>query len=281
MKVMKKSNSPKISVIIPTFNRAYVLKRAIDSVLEQTYKDFELIIVDDGSTDETSKLLLGLGEKIRVIKTENFGVSHARNLAINASQSEYVSFLDSDDYWDKKKLQRQIETLTLNPSYRVIYTNEIWIRNGQRVNQCKVHQKYSGWIYKYCLPLCIISPSSVLIAREVLDSVGLFDEDFEVCEDYELWLRLSAKYQVFFLDENLIFKTGGHDDQLSKKMWGMDRYRVKGLIKALSLKLSEENIRATKEMIIEKARILSLGFKKHGKLEEYLFYENIISQYSN
>jgi glycosyltransferase involved in cell wall biosynthesis len=267
--------TPKISVIIPTYNRAHVLKRAIDSVLNQTFSDFEIIVVDDGSTDDTQKLLKQYDDKLKVITTENRGVSAARNIAIKDAKGKYIAGLDSDDYWHKRKLERQIEALESRPDIKIIYTNEIWIRNGKRVNQCKQHQKYSGHIYKKCLPLCIISPSSVVMERSIFDDIGLFDEDLPACEDYDLWLRVASKYEVFFLDEELIYKTGGHEDQLSHKYWGMDRFRVTALQKALNLDLSDGDKKATVEMLKEKCRVLILGFEKRGKVDEAKIYRDI------
>lgn len=267
-----------VSIIIPTFNRAESLRRAIDSVLGQTHKNFELIIIDDGSTDRTDALLKDYKDTLTAIKTENKGVSAARNRGIKLARGRYISFLDSDDMWLEKKLERQLKVLKENPSYRIIYTNELWIRNGRRVNQCKIHQKFGGDIYKKCLPLCIISPSSVLINHTVFEDVGLFDESLPVCEDYDLWLRITNKYPVFFLDEDLIIKTGGHQDQLSKRYWGMDRFRVQALLKAFHSGLLPENKNATREEIVKKCEILIAGFKKRGKCKEVNYYFNIIQQ---
>ena len=265
-----------VSVIIPTFNRACVLERAIDSVLNQDFKNLEVIVVDDGSTDNTREILNKYGKKISVLEISNSGVSFARNVGIKAAKGNYIAFLDSDDYWKKKKLGQQIKALFENQDYRVIYTNEIWIRNGTRINQSKVHCKYGGAIYLKCLPLCIISPSSVLMQREIFDEIGLFDETLPACEDYDLWIRISHKFKIFFLDENLIYKTGGHEDQLSRKYWGMDRFRVKALLKMLSFDLSVEEKLATIDMIKKKCEILILGFEKRNNLKEAEQYRQIL-----
>jgi len=167
-----------------------------------------------------------------------------------------------------------------NREINVTYTDEIWIRRGKRVNPKKKHQKYSGWIFKHCLPLCIISPSSVMLRREIFEEVGYFDENLPVCEDYDLWLRIAARHPIFFIDEKLIVKRGGHNDQLSHRFWGNDRFRVKALEKIISdgiLDKSQKNL-AIQELI-KKGTILEKGFRKRGKMEEADYYHELIKKY--
>ncbi len=259
---------PRVSVIIPTYNRRQFLKEAIDSVLNQTFKDVELIVVDDGSTDGTEELVSAYGKKIRYIWQMNKGPAAARNKGTEIASGEYIAFLDSDDLWLPRKLEKQIDFFNLNPEAKICYTDEIWIKNGIRVNPKKKHAKYSGWIYPYCLPLCIISPSSVLIKRELWNTIEGFDENFFVCEDYELWLRIGAQYPIFFLPDKLIIKRGGHPDQLSKR-WGMDIWRIKALIKVLkNISLKPEWLSLTLEELRKKTLILLSGFEKRKKFEE-------------
>jgi len=272
--------NPKVSVIIPTYNRAAYLAEALNSVLSQTYKDFELIVIDDGSTDNTKEIVKKFSGEIRYFYQKNQGVSAARNVGIINSNGEFVSFLDSDDLWEKKKLERQIDFFDKNKEAKVCYTDEVWIRKGKRVNQMKKHAKYSGDVFKKSLPLCIISASSVMIKREVLNIVGLFDESLLVCEDYDLWLRISKDFPVYFIPEKLIIKRGGHEDQLSRKYWGMDRFRVKVLEKLLSNgKLSLEQKNATLNELKRKCEILSKGCFKRGKVEEGEGYAEIPLKY--
>ena len=271
---------PKVSVIIPTYNRAFFLSEAIDSVLNQSFRDFELIIVDDGSTDSTPHILRRWEGRIRWMRQENSGVSRARNTGIRAARGRYLSFLDSDDLWAREKLEVQVGFLDANPHYGVCYTDEVWIRRGRRVNPKKIHGKYSGWIFDRCLPLCIISPSSVLMRREVLDVVGCFDERLPVCEDYDLWLRVASRYPIFFLDKKLIIKRGGHANQLSNRSWGNDRYRVMALEKQLSENhLTAQERRATLEVLERKCRILAGGFLKRGKNQEGTKYKALAEKY--
>ena len=223
----------KVTTIIPTFNRGYCLAESIQSVLDQNFSDFELIVVDDGSTDNTAEVIEQFSgiHKIRIKK--NRGVSFARNLAIKQARGEWIAFLDSDDLWERDKLAIQMSWVECNPDYHAVYTDEIWIRNGVRVNAMKKHRKYSGDIFRHCLPLCIVSPSSVLLRNELLNKFGGFDESMPVCEDYDLWLRISMSFPFHFIEEKLIVKRGGHEDQLSRKFWGMDRWRVHSLKKLL------------------------------------------------
>ncbi len=269
----------KVSVIIPTFNRAAFLKEAIDSVLSQSYRDFELIVVDDGSTDSTREILQDY-QGLTYLYQENRGVSAARNKGIQAAQGEYIAFLDSDDLWTRHKLQIQVAWMEANPEIPACYTDEIWIRQGKRVNPMKKHQKYSGWIFDKCLPLCIISPSSILIRRELLQQVGGFDESLPVCEDYDLWLRITKDYPIHFIPKPLIIKRGGHPDQLSHRYWGNDRFRVQALEKLLKMgNLTESQRDLVLGELRKKCEILIQGCIKRGKTKEAEKYRRIVSQF--
>ncbi len=265
---------PEVSVIIPTFNRADLLAQAIDSVLSQSYTDFELIVVDDGSTDATQALLSWYRGRIRYLFQENRGVSAARNLGIKAARGRYICLLDSDDLWLRDKLKEQVRLMKGDPKIRVSYTDEVWIRGGKRVNQGKRHRKYSGWILRKLLPLCLISPSSVMIERGVFEEVGLFDESFPVCEDYDLWLRIGSRMPVYLIEKPLIVKRGGRADQLSQIYWGQDRFRIKALVKLLS----QDGVGEKEEILSvleEKCHIYGHGCIKRGRIEEGQYYLNL------
>ena len=230
------------SVIIPTFNREKFISECVQSVLAQTLPAREIIIVDDGSTDATYNILRDLGFNslstkktvLRYFFQQNRGVSSARNLGIKEARSEYIALLDSDDLWLKSKLDRQVSAFQNDTqSSRLCHTDEIWIRNGVRVNQHKKHKKHGGNVFQSCLKLCCISPSSAMMHRSVFEDFGFFDEDLPACEDYDFWLRYSAKEDVNFIDEPLIIKKGGHSDQLSGAHWGMDRFRIYSIEKIL------------------------------------------------
>ena len=272
---------PVLTIIIPTFNRADFLKESIQSVLSQSFTDFELIVVNDGSTDHTGEVAEEFPGIHYVSCAVNSGVSHARNLGINLAKGRYICFLDSDDLWVKNKLETQIRWMESHPDCRLCYTDEIWIRKGVRVNPMNKHRKFSGDIFARSLQLCIVSPSSVLMQASLFDEVGLFDEDLLVCEDYDLWLRISQKYPVHFIEEKLIVKRGGHEDQLSTRFWGMDRFRVYALEKLLKeSSLNEEKRRLVIQTLIQKCGILIQGFSKRGKTGEVEHYRALVDHYS-
>ena len=280
MEITKKSENPAVSIIIPAFNRAWCLGETLQSVLGQTFKNFEVIIVDDGSTDGTSDLLRQFPQ-VRVHRwQDNRGVSAARNRGIEMARGEWICFLDSDDQWVKNKLQVQVDWMQAHPQCLVCYTDEIWIRKGVRVNPKNKHRKYSGDIFRQCLPLCIISPSSIMMRASVLETIGGFDTDLAACEDYDLWLRLASRYSVDFIPDKLIIKTGGHADQLSQKFRGMDRFRVYALEKILRQDTLSTQQRAwVLEALIENCSILNIGYNNRGKHEEARLYEKAAEHY--
>lgn len=260
---------PQISVIVPTFNRAWCLEETLRSVLRQSFGNYELIVVDDGSTDGTAALVEALPGVRYLRLPANGGVSRARNRGLELARGRYICFLDSDDRWEETKLERQWMWMQTHPGCPACYTDETWIRNGVRVNPAKKHRKHSGFIFQHCLPLCIISPSSIMLRREVLDRIGGFDEAMPACEDYDLWLRLASVYPVHFLEEALIVKVGGHGDQLSKKYWGMDRFRVYALQKILAGQgLKGEAQRQVLSTLVEKCGILETGYRNRNKPAE-------------
>ena len=211
----------------------------------------------------------------------NKGVGAARNKGILISKGEYICFLDSDDLWKKKKLEIQVDFMDKNKHYLLCYTDEIWIRKGVRVNPKKKHKKYSGMIYNKCLPLCIISPSSVMLRKKIFDKIGLFDENLPVCEDYDLWLRITKEYPVYFIEKKLIVKRGGHSDQLSHRYWGNDRFRVKALMKILENgNLNPELKDLTIIELQKKCDVLSKGFLKRENLEEYNYYKHLYKRWA-
>ncbi len=257
-----------ISVIIPSYNRAHTLKRALDSVLAQTRPADEIIVIDDGSTDTTEQLITQRYPQITYIKQANQGVSAARNTGIKTATGEWLALLDSDDEWLPNKLKTQLALLEQYPGHKLIHSNEIWIRHGVRVNQMKKHAKKGGYIFQHCLALCAISPSAVMIHKDLFAEIGLFDETLPACEDYDLWLRITARYPVLYCEEALIKKYGGHDDQLSQQHWGMDRFRIRALINCLkNCALSESDRAAAHKVLVKKLRILLKGAEKHGNQE--------------
>jgi len=266
---------PQASVIIPTYNRGWIIKEAIDSILAQDYTDFELIVVDDGSTDHTSDVLVSYGDDIKVLFQKNKGVSAARNRGIAEASGKFIAFLDSDDLWLPQKLTVQMEFFNQTPDAMICQTEEVWIRNGLRVNPKKRHKKPSGMIFKPSLELCLVSPSAVMIQRSLFDRVGKFDESLPACEDYDLWLRISCRFPVHLIDTPLIIKRGGHDDQLSSRA-GLDRFRIKAIEKIIkSGILSDDQNRAAVQTLKKKCGIYAAGCRKRGREEEAEYYESL------
>jgi len=271
---------PLVSVIIPTFNRGWAIPEAIESVLTQERITFELIVVDDGSTDATGQILDRYGEQIILIRQHNQGVSTARNAGIQVARGELIAFLDSDDYWLPNKMITQVEFFKTHPDTWICQTEEIWIRNGQRVNPKQRHRKRSGMIFYESLALCLVSPSAVMMRRGLFDLIGRFDETLPACEDYDMWLRVSSRYPVFLIDTPLIVKRGGHGDQLSK-MAGLDRYRIQSLVKILrSGSLTNDQSNAAAAMLREKGRIYAHGCLKRGKTGEARYYTRLVEKYA-
>ncbi len=293
-----------VDIIITTYNRRQFIADAVQSVLNQTYPYLRIIVIDDGSdcawhNQDALKNVFKLNHLIirnnrlepdilkapskfrkkiiyfHYIYQKNRGISATRNTGLKFSRAEYIAFLDDDDLWHKEKLVKQIEAIEKNNS-DVCYTDEKWLRNGKHLNQCKQHKKYSGAIFKYALPLCIISASSILLRKSVIQKLGFFDDNFIVCEDYEYWLKLTFYFDVLFIAEPLIVKRGGHINQLSKKYAAMDKYRVAALLKFIyENDLNDEDYELVKTELIRKAGILLNGFLKRGKINEAGFFEKI------
>ncbi len=281
---MHKKNQPPpaVSVIIPAYNRADMLQEAVDSVLAQTFTDFELIVVDDGSTDHTPEILAAYGDRIIHLTTvDRRGVSAARNAGIERSSGGLVAFLDSDDLWLPGKLACQVEFFASRPEALICQTEETWIRNHVRVNPKNHHRKASGMIYDRSLDLCLISPSAVMMKRDLFHRVGTFDEDLPACEDYDLWLRVTCRFPVYLIDTPMIVKRGGHQDQLSREP-GLDRYRIRAICKMLGGGLlTEPQRRASVDVLKHKCGIFAAGCIKRDRLEEARWYAGLVDRYAS
>jgi len=275
-----------LSVIIPTFNRASFLREAIQSVLDQdqfetfySSGEIEILIVDDGSSDETKDIAKGFSPRMKYYYQTQKGVSSARNKGLRLAKGNLIAFLDSDDLWKKDKLGIQMNFMNAFPKAMVCYTEEIWIRRGVFVNPKKKHKKYSGCIFDKVLPICLLSLSSAMFRREVFDEVGFFDEELPACEDYDFGIRVAQKYPVYLITKPLIVKRGGHADQLSRKYWGMDRFRIRALEKALTLDLTLEQRRLVEQELIKKCQVLVAGYKKRNKIKDVQKYLQLIDKY--
>ena len=264
----KNENKYKISVVIPTLNRINTLQRALDSVIHQTYKPAEIIVVDNGSSDGTLKFLREQYPKITILTENKIGVSSARNKGIKKSINQWIALLDSDDAWHPRKLEIQTSMLdSALKEYNLIHTDEVWFKNNKHINQMKKHKKQGGYIFERCLSLCCISPSSVLFKKNILDKVGLFDESLPVCEDYDMWLKICSSEEVLFAQDKLTYKYGGHKDQLSKSYWGMDRFRIKSIENIIkNFDLTYKQKKQAKKELIKKLKIIINGAFKRNNL---------------
>ena len=204
----------KVSVIIPTYNRANLLKRAIRSVLAQTYRNFELIVVDDGSTDNTKQICSNIRfEHIKCVREEsNFGgAARPKNTGIKISQGEYIAILDDDDQWLPKKLEEQIKFLEKYPDVAIVGCNFL-------INEKKEYKipHYKN-VFKRMLVTDDMGPGSTMMyKREVFDKVGLFDENLKSGQDKEMRIRLSLKFKFGFIRKPLVIYYIGHDSLSSK-----------------------------------------------------------------
>ncbi len=249
-----------ITVVIPVHNRPILVKKAIKSVLNQTFSLYEIIVIDDGSDDETPDVLKTFEDKIKIITQKNLGVSSARNAGIKSAKFNWICFLDSDDLWEEGKLEKQLAFHKLYSHIYFSHTNEKWIRDTRVIRQKKQHKKPSGFCFEENLNFCKIAPSTVMIQRSLFEELGYFDESLEVCEDFDMWLRVLKKYEVGLVEDILTTKLAGHKNQLSFKHHSMDRYRILALCKhSLHLEVKKE--------IKKKLDILYIGAKKHQNEE--------------
>jgi glycosyltransferase involved in cell wall biosynthesis len=274
-----------VSVIIPTYNRSALLQKAIDSVLRQTHVNLELVIVDDGSDDDTADLIDYYkkisNKKIVAVHQENKGPAAARNRGIALSSSEYIVFLDSDDWLHPDKIALQLTRMDGDACCLISHTQEIWYRDGRQLNQKNKHRKESGYIFDRCLDLCAVSMSTVMLKRKLFEQVGVFDEQLPCCEDYDYWLRVSAKLPFVLVDKALTYKDGGRADQVSFiYRTGMDRYRIQAIVKILdSGELSASQYRIAVHELEKKCQIYGNGCLKYGRAKEGEHYLALPAKY--
>jgi glycosyltransferase involved in cell wall biosynthesis len=272
----------RVSVIIPTYNRWPLVSEAVASVCAQRRPADEVIVVDDGSEDGTATALqAAYGAGVTVVRGAHRGVAAARNVGVSSSTGDWIAFLDSDDVWRPDKLAAQVDFLEHHPNARICQTDEIWVRNGVRVNPCAHHRKPSGEIFAPSLRLCLVSPSAVMLERTLFAAAGGFDASLPVCEDYDLWLRIARHTPVWLIARPLVVKRGGHGDQLSRRFWGMDRFRVAALLRILAtVELSAAQRGATLAVLREKCAVLARGAARRGRHDEAARYVRLAAVYA-
>jgi glycosyltransferase involved in cell wall biosynthesis len=258
-----------ISVIIPTYDRAPLLVDAVESVLRQEGACFELIVIDDGSTDSTAALMGRYAGRLRYVQRGRGGVAAARNHGARLARGGWLAFLDSDDEWLPGKLAAQLAFHRDQDAIRISQTEEIWIRNGRRINPRAYHQKPAGDFFVSSVARCLVSPSAVMLHRDLFERVGGFDESLAVCEDYDLWLRIAQRARVGLIAHPFVIKRGGHADQLSRQYWGMDRFRVAALTRLLAAEALEPGRRqAVVDMLVQKCAVLAQGARRRQREDE-------------
>jgi len=275
--------SPFFSVIIPTLNRKSFLDIALMSVFQQTYENFEVIVIDDGSSDHTEENIARYDQSRIVYQyQDHHGVAHARNRGCEMARGDFIAFLDSDDHWVPQKLEKTLESIRNYSHISIFHTDELWYRNGELLNPKKKHKKPTGFVYKNALPLCCISLSTAVLKRDVFKTVGLFDEEFPICEDYDFWLRATSQYEVKLIPEYLTLKDGGRSDQLTSNVWGLDRYRIKAMVKMIKSGLLEsDEFQCTLKEIKKKCHVYIEGAQKRGKVKEVNYYRELVDQMQN
>lgn len=222
---------PHISVIIPTYNRASMLGRAIQSVLDQTYRDFELIVVNDCSSDNTEEVVMSFAdERIRYIRhPSNKGGSAARNTGISSSRGDYIALLDDDDEWLPNKLEMQVDLLDRLPEdYGVVYSGYRAEQRGEILGEYS--PIYRGDVYHQMLKGCFIGSPTILIRKICFEKAGRFDETLPSCQDWDMWIRLAKYYKFDFIPEVLAVYNI-HGDQIkfnpSKYVYGVNKVLAK------------------------------------------------------
>ena len=274
-----------VSVIIPTYNRSRLLKKAVESVLNQSHTGLELVVVDDGSDDDTPIIIDQYQKrnqrKIIFVQQNNGGPAAARNRGIAAAGCDFIAFLDSDDWLHRDKIRLQVAAMQKETAYLVSHTQEIWYRHGKLLNQKIRHRKESGYIFGRCLDLCAVGMSTVMIRRQLIEQVGLFDEQLPCCEDYDYWLRVSAKLPFLLIDRPLTSKDGGRSDQISfLHRTGIDKYRIRAIEKILaSGMLNADQYRMAWEELVKKCGIYGNGCIKHGRSTEGEYYLSLPARY--
>jgi len=277
---MSRQCRPFFSVLIPTYNRKDFLSMAVSSVLNQEFKDFELFVIDDGSTDQSKAMMNHIQDhRCNYVYQNHEGVSSARNKGLRLSQGRFIAFLDSDDKWKPEKLTITHEYIKKYPQSKIFHTEELWYQNGRLKNQLKKHKKPNGWVYVNAVKQCCISISTAVVENDIFDRIGNFDESLPACEDYDFWLRATHQYEVRLIPMPLTIKDGGRKDQLSM-IWGLDRYRIRSLGKILSSgHLNWADYEWTYAQMKKKCLVYIKGAKKRGKIKEVAVFMDLINQY--
>jgi glycosyltransferase involved in cell wall biosynthesis len=277
-------SGPIVSVIIPVHDRIELLMQAVASVRAQTYQAFELIVVDDGSRVPVASFLPkpeGIPpEPAKIVRIEHCGLpGQVRNEGARRARGRFLAFLDSDDLWLTEKLFRQVEWHLGHPEIPISHTREIWIRGEREISQKGQRHRRAGDIFTDALKKCIIGPSTTMIERSLFESVGGFRDDLEIAEDYELWLRITDRFPVGYIDEALTVKRAGHS-QLSEKYGQIENFRIAALQRLVDREIFTVAHRPeAREELSRKCAIYAAGCRKRGRTEDAAHYESLARVY--
>lgn len=228
---------PRVSVVIPTYNCAHYLPQAIDSVLAQSYTGLEVIVIDDGSRDNTADVAAAYGSRIRYMRQENSGLPAARNRAIEAAEGELIALLDADDWWEPRKLEPQVELLDADRDVALVYTDLKVIYDDGRVIPSFLASRpltSDGYVFSHLAQSGFILPSTVVLRRSCVEAVGMFDETMRSHEDIDLWLRLCHRWKVASVRQPLVNRRQGAQNMTSNAALRAV-YGVKTFQKALAI----------------------------------------------
>lgn len=195
-----------VSVVIPTYNSSLSLTHALKSVVGQTYKEFEIIVIDDGSIDNTEEVVRNFPFPILYLKVPNGGPAKARNIGIKNSQGDFVAFLDADDLWLPRKLEAQIKAFDADPELMLVFTEDLFLKNDKLIKKpfSKKQRLMCGNVVKNIFLFSYVGTPTVMVRRSIFEEVGYFEEDMLIAEDDNLWLRIASKYKISLLDEVLV-----------------------------------------------------------------------------
>ncbi len=270
---------PDVAIVVPVFNRTDGIVCAVNSILAQSFPSFELIVVDDASTDDLSaakRLVESSGHQWQRLP-KNCGPAAARNEGVRLSNSKWICFLDSDDEWAPRKLEAQWNWHEDNPAFSISQVNEAWYRNGELFPKPGHLRQESGDLFDASCRRCAIGPSCVMLTRELWDESGGFDERFRVCEDYALWLHIASKHCIGLVPgEPLVKKNGGHSDQLSVETPLLERYRFLALLEWMrDCKDETDQMETSRKSLLRFGDQLRRYGGKHGLTEWTVFFESV------
>lgn len=272
----------KISVVIPAYNSAAYLKEALDSVVSQTYPVFEVIVIDDGSTDSAKDIVKKYGSTIRYIYQDNQGPAAARNRGIKESKGDFTAFLDSDDLWTPEKLKKQMALFEIK-NYGMVYCDISHVVDGKTIYRSYLKErKYrftgSGNLFHKLLQENFIFTPTVIIKREVINKSGCFDEKYKICEDYKMWLKVAKNYEIGFVDEPLVIRRR-HQENITQDRLLYIQSGV-GLFKELAGDVSDAG---TKRIVKNELgrRLFELGYYYWERSEMSNARENFIAATHN